>query len=47
MVFHRLIALMLDGLRAESDTPLPGRPIAYDDIEDLRMAGFGKANPVR
>jgi AcrR family transcriptional regulator len=47
MVFHRLIALMLAGLRAESDTPLPGRPIAYDDIEDLRMAGFGKANPVR
>ncbi len=47
MVFHRLIALMLDGLRTESGSPLPGRPIDYDDIEELRAAGFGKANSVR
>jgi AcrR family transcriptional regulator len=40
MVFRRLIALMMDGLRTGATTPLPGRPIAYEDIETLRMAGF-------
>ena len=42
MVFRRLIALMMDGLRGSATTPLPGRPIAYEDIEALRLAGFVK-----
>lgn len=42
MIFRRLIALMMDGLRGSAATPLPGRPIAYEDIEALRMAGFVK-----
>ena len=42
MVYRRLIALMMDGLRATAVSPLPGRPIAYQDIQALRMTGFGK-----
>ena len=42
MVFRRLIALMMDGLRGAACTPLPGRPISYQDIEKLRMSGFVK-----
>jgi AcrR family transcriptional regulator len=49
MVFQRLVGLMMDGLRAASDTPLPGRPVSYQDIEALRRAGaflgFSKVNP--
>lgn len=49
MVFQRLFSLMTDGLRAVPGTPLPGRPIAYEDIEKLRheggLAGFGKPGP--
>jgi hypothetical protein len=42
MVFRRLIALMMDGLRGSATTPLPGRPIGYEDIEVLRGSGFVK-----
>lgn len=42
MVFRRLIALMMDGLRGSATTPLPGRPVAYEDIEALRVSGFVK-----
>jgi AcrR family transcriptional regulator len=45
MVFRRLVALMMDGLRGNASTPLPGRPIAYEDIEALRMAGFVRHEP--
>lgn len=50
MVFQRLVALMMDGIRATSSAPLPGRPISATDIEDLRrhggFAGFGKLGPI-
>jgi AcrR family transcriptional regulator len=46
MAFRRLFALMMDGLRAVPGSILPGRPIGYSDIEELRqrsgLAGFGK-----
>ncbi|WP_018681065.1 TetR/AcrR family transcriptional regulator [Actinokineospora enzanensis] len=46
MVSRRLFALMMDGLRATSGVPLPGRPVDRQDIEELRrrgsFAGFGK-----
>ena len=42
MVFRRLLALMMDGLRGSATRPLPGRPIAYEDIDALRMSGFVK-----
>ncbi|HJP80059.1 MAG TPA: helix-turn-helix domain-containing protein [Pseudonocardiaceae bacterium] len=45
MVFQRLVAMMMDGLRATAKTELPGRPVTYDDIEALRLAGFGKLGP--
>jgi AcrR family transcriptional regulator len=51
MIFRRVIALMLDGLRASPGAALPGRPVDYDDIEDLRrnggFTGFGKPAPGR
>lgn len=46
MVCQRLFALMMDGLRATPGSPLPGRPVEYQDIEELRrrggLAAFGK-----
>lgn len=45
MVFQRLVAMMMDGLRATAKGELPGRPVTYDDIETLRLAGFGKLGP--
>ena len=49
MVFRRAFALMMDGLRATPGSPLPGRPVGYQDIEDLRRRGgltaFGKLGP--
>jgi hypothetical protein len=49
MVFRRLFALVMDGLRAVPGSRLPGRPIDYQDIEELRrrggFAGFGKVGP--
>lgn len=45
MVFRRLVALMMDGLRGAANGTLPGRPIAYEDIETLRTSGFGKPGP--
>jgi AcrR family transcriptional regulator len=46
MVFRRLFVLMMDGLRAAPGSALPGRPVGYEDIEELRQrggfAGFGK-----
>jgi AcrR family transcriptional regulator len=46
MVFQRMVMLMMDGLCASPDTDLPGRPVTYEDIEELRrtggLAGFGK-----
>jgi AcrR family transcriptional regulator len=47
MVFRRLVTLMMDGLRGNTTTPLPGRPIGYDDVDELRLKGFGKAGPAR
>ncbi|PRY25846.1 TetR family transcriptional regulator [Pseudosporangium ferrugineum] len=47
MVFERLFALMLDGFRPRAESPLPGRPVGYDDVEHLRrhgiIAGLGRA----
>ena len=45
MVFRRLMALMMDGLRGTACTPLPGRPVSYADIDMLRMSGFVKPTP--
>jgi AcrR family transcriptional regulator len=45
MVFRRLVALMMDGLRSTDGTPLPGRPIEYQDLDTLRMNGLGKHAP--
>jgi AcrR family transcriptional regulator len=46
-VFERLVTLMTDGLRDTSGSHLPGSPVTYEDIEELRQAGgfpgFGKA----
>jgi AcrR family transcriptional regulator len=46
MVFRRLFALVMDGLRAVPGSVLPGRPVGYGDIEELRQRGgpdsFGK-----
>ncbi len=46
MVFQRMVMLVMDGLRAGPDEELPGRPVTYADIEELRriggFAGFGK-----
>jgi AcrR family transcriptional regulator len=46
MVFRRLFALIMDGLRAVPGSALPGRPVGYEDIEELRQRGgpdgFGK-----
>lgn len=36
LVFRRLFVLMVDGLRAAPGSPLPGRPIGYGDVEELR-----------
>ena len=43
MMFRRLFALVIDGLRATPGSPLPGRPVC--DIEELRQRGrpFGVA----
>jgi AcrR family transcriptional regulator len=45
-VFQRLVTLMMDGLRDPSGSELPGPPVTYEDIEELRQAGgfpgFGK-----
>ncbi|WP_329236948.1 TetR/AcrR family transcriptional regulator [Actinoallomurus sp. NBC_01490] len=49
MVFRRLFALMMDGLRTVPGSPLPGRSIDYQDVDELRrrggFAGFGKLDP--
>jgi AcrR family transcriptional regulator len=45
MVFRRLITLMMDGLRGAACTPLPGRPVSYEDVDMLRRSGFVKPNP--
>ncbi|HEV7648489.1 MAG TPA: helix-turn-helix domain-containing protein [Actinophytocola sp.] len=49
LVFRRLFALMMDGLRAAPGSPLPGRPMDHEDIEELRrrggFTGFGKPAP--
>jgi AcrR family transcriptional regulator len=37
MLFRRLFALMMDGLRAVPGSALPGRPISYGDVEELRQ----------
>ena len=42
MVFRRLVTLMMDGLRGTASTPLPGRPVVYEDIDALRLKGFGR-----
>jgi AcrR family transcriptional regulator len=42
MVFRRLVALMMDGLRSTDGTPLPGRQIEYEDLDTLRLNGLGK-----
>lgn len=47
MVFQRIFALMMDGLRAVPGSALPGRPLGYRDIEELRqrsggLTGFGQ-----
>ncbi|HEX4221363.1 MAG TPA: helix-turn-helix domain-containing protein [Pseudonocardiaceae bacterium] len=47
MVFRRLVTLMMDGLRGNTNTPLPGRPVTYTDVDELRLKGFGKAGPAR
>lgn len=39
MVFRRLVALVMDGLRATPGSTLPGRPLDYQDIEQLRRQG--------
>jgi AcrR family transcriptional regulator len=46
MVFRRLFVLIMDGLRAVPGSALPGRPVGYEDIEELRQrGGFGKPIP--
>jgi AcrR family transcriptional regulator len=35
---QRMVALMLDGLRAAPGEPLPGRPVTATDLETLRTA---------
>jgi AcrR family transcriptional regulator len=49
MVFRRLFGLMMDGLRATPGSALPGRPVDYQDLEELRerggLAAFGKLGP--
>jgi AcrR family transcriptional regulator len=49
LVFRRQVALMIAALRATPAPPLPGRPVTYQDIEDLRrrgdFAGFAKSAP--
>ncbi|MEV6630526.1 TetR/AcrR family transcriptional regulator [Actinoplanes sp. NPDC051470] len=49
MAFHRLFALMMDAFRPERASPLPGRPVDYQDVEHLRqhggLAGFGRIAP--
>jgi AcrR family transcriptional regulator len=49
MVFRRLFALIMDGLRTTPGSTLPGRPLDYRDIEELRQrggfAGFVKPDP--
>ena len=49
MVFRRLFVLMMDGMRAAPGSTMPGRPVDYRDIEELRerggFAGFGKLAP--
>jgi AcrR family transcriptional regulator len=49
MVFRRMFVLVMDGLRTTAGTPLPGRPVDYDDVEELRrrgsFVGFGKPAP--
>jgi AcrR family transcriptional regulator len=49
MAFQRLFALMMDAFRPGRASPLPGRPVGYDDVEHLRrhggLAGFGRINP--
>jgi hypothetical protein len=37
MVFRRLFALIMDGLRAVPGSALPGRPVGYGDVEQLRQ----------
>ncbi|WP_424187097.1 TetR/AcrR family transcriptional regulator [Actinokineospora sp. G85] len=36
MALRRMFALVMDGLRTGTGTPLPGRPVDYHDIEELR-----------
>jgi hypothetical protein len=49
MMFRRFFALMMDGLRATPGSPLPGRPIGDEDIEELRqrngLVGPGELDP--
>ncbi len=49
MVFQRVFALIMDGLRTAPGSALPGRPLDYRDIEELRQrggfAGFVKPGP--
>ena len=40
MIFRRLFALMMDGLRAAPGSALPGRPVGYGDIKELRQRGI-------
>ncbi|MCL2582259.1 MAG: TetR/AcrR family transcriptional regulator [Streptosporangiales bacterium] len=37
MIYRRLFALVMDGLRAVPGSGLPGRPVGYGDIEELRQ----------
>ncbi|MFG1606291.1 TetR/AcrR family transcriptional regulator [Actinoplanes sp. NPDC049265] len=47
MVFDRLFALVMDAFRVGSPAALPGRPVDYPDVTQLRqhggLAGFGRA----
>lgn len=38
-ITRRLVAIMLDGLRVNPGTPLPGRPVTTGDLEALRRSG--------
>lgn len=40
MAFQRLFTLVVDGLRATSGSPLPGRPFDQHDLEVLRQGGM-------
>ena len=46
LMFRRLYALLMDGMRVTPGASLPGRPLGRDDIEELRVRGglaaFGK-----